>query len=102
MDDDKDPNDSLMDLMKKMYDEGDDDMKRTIAQAWTQSKDKKSVPWLGQTSLPNRPKLVGMSIKLLSFYEDETLLVIIHPCHRVHVSLCDKWLFYYMCITVDS
>lgn len=45
MDDDKDPNDSLMDLMKKMYDEGDDDMKRTIAQAWTQSRDKKSVPW---------------------------------------------------------
>lgn len=44
MDDDKDPNDSLMDLMKKMYDEGDDDMKRTIAQAWTQSRDKKSVP----------------------------------------------------------
>lgn len=44
IDDDKDPNDSLMDLMKKMYDEGDDDMKRTIAQAWTQSRDKKSVP----------------------------------------------------------
>lgn len=45
MDDDKDPNDSLMEMMKKMYDEGDDDMKRTIAQAWTQSKDKKGGPW---------------------------------------------------------
>lgn len=44
MDDDKDPNDSLMEMMKKMYDEGDD-MKRTIAQAWTQSKDKKGGPW---------------------------------------------------------
>lgn len=44
MDDDKDPNDSLMEMMKKMYDEGDDDMKRTIAQAWTQSKDKKGGP----------------------------------------------------------
>lgn len=30
MDDDKDFNDSLMEMMKKMYDEGDDDMKRII------------------------------------------------------------------------
>ena len=28
--------------MKKMYDEGDDDMKRTIAKAWTESQDKKA------------------------------------------------------------
>ena len=30
-----------MKMMKKMYDEGDDDMKRTIAKAWTESQDKK-------------------------------------------------------------
>jgi len=37
---DKDPSAGLMDMMKKMYDEGDDDMKRTIAQAWTDSRNK--------------------------------------------------------------
>lgn len=31
-----------MDMMKKMYDEGDDKMKRTIAEAWTKAHDKKS------------------------------------------------------------
>ena len=27
--------------MKKMYDEGDDEMKRTIAKAWTEGQEKK-------------------------------------------------------------
>merc|ERR1719278_1369261 len=41
MDDDSgDPSKGLMNMMKKMYDEGDDDMKRTIAKAWTESRDK--------------------------------------------------------------
>jgi hypothetical protein len=31
--DGKDPQAGLMDMMKKMYDEGDDDMKRTINEA---------------------------------------------------------------------
>jgi calcyclin binding protein len=31
---DKDPNAALMGMMKKLYNEGDDDMKKTIAQAW--------------------------------------------------------------------
>lgn len=31
---DQDPAAGLMDLMKKMYEEGDDEMKRTIAKAW--------------------------------------------------------------------
>ena len=39
--DDKDPQAGLMDLMKKMYDDGDDEMKRTIAKAWTESQEKK-------------------------------------------------------------
>jgi len=30
-----------MNMMKKMYEEGDDEMKRTIAQAWTKNQDDK-------------------------------------------------------------
>ncbi|KAI0978561.1 hypothetical protein GJ496_005952 [Pomphorhynchus laevis] len=40
VDDKKDPGDGLMDMMRKMYDEGDDEMKRTIAKAWTESREK--------------------------------------------------------------
>ncbi len=36
-----DPSAGLMDMMKKLYDEGDDDMKRTIAKAWTEGQNKK-------------------------------------------------------------
>lgn len=38
-----DPQESLMNLMKQMYDEGDDDMKRTIRKAWHESQTKKSL-----------------------------------------------------------
>jgi len=38
----KDPTKGIMDMMKKMYDEGDDEMKRTIAKAWTEGRDKKT------------------------------------------------------------
>ena len=31
-----------MKMMKKMYDEGDDEMKRSIAKAWHESQEKKS------------------------------------------------------------
>jgi calcyclin binding protein len=31
---DEDPQAGLMNMMKKLYEEGDDEMKRTIAQAW--------------------------------------------------------------------
>ena len=41
-DPDKDPNEGIMDLMRKMYNEGDDDMKRTIAKAWTESQEKRA------------------------------------------------------------
>lgn len=30
-----------MNMMKKMYEEGDENMKRTIAEAWTKANDKK-------------------------------------------------------------
>ena len=38
-----DPSAGLMDMMKKMYQEGDDEMKRTIAKAWTEGQDKKGM-----------------------------------------------------------
>lgn len=41
MDKDDDPSASMMNIMKKMYNEGDDDMKRMIAKAWTESQDKR-------------------------------------------------------------
>lgn len=31
-----------MNMMKKMYEEGDENMKRTIAEAWTKANDKKA------------------------------------------------------------
>ena len=31
----------MLQLMKKMYNEGDDEMKRTIAKAWTEGQEKK-------------------------------------------------------------
>ena len=30
-----------MDMMKKMYEDGDENMKRTIAEAWTKANDKR-------------------------------------------------------------
>jgi len=39
--DDKDPNAGIMSIMKQMYQDGDDEMKRTIAKAWTESQGKK-------------------------------------------------------------
>jgi len=36
----KDPSEGLMGLLKQMYDEGDDDMKKTIAKSWTESRNK--------------------------------------------------------------
>jgi len=38
---DEDPNSGLMTLMKQMYDDGDDDMKRTIKKAWFEAQEKK-------------------------------------------------------------
>ncbi|KAJ1688383.1 hypothetical protein LUZ63_019773 [Rhynchospora breviuscula] len=38
LDKEKDPMAGIMDLMKNMYEEGDDDMKRTIAKAWTDAR----------------------------------------------------------------
>ncbi|KAK6484231.1 calcyclin-binding protein [Huso huso] len=39
---DTDPSDGLMNILKKMYDEGNDEMKRTINKAWTESREKQN------------------------------------------------------------
>lgn len=40
-DDNADPSEGLMNMLKKIYSEGDDEMKRTINKAWTESQEKK-------------------------------------------------------------
>ncbi|TYZ65020.1 hypothetical protein PybrP1_002335 [[Pythium] brassicae (nom. inval.)] len=42
--DSSDPAAGIMDMMKNMYDEGDDEMKRTIAKAWSESREKNATP----------------------------------------------------------
>lgn len=42
MDKSKDPMGGIMDLMKNMYDDGDEDMKRTIAKAWSDARSGKN------------------------------------------------------------
>lgn len=37
----EDPGAGLMQMMQKMYEDGDDDMKRTIRKAWHESQEKK-------------------------------------------------------------
>ena len=39
--DEGDPGQGLMKLMQQMYNDGDDEMKRTIAKAWHESQDKR-------------------------------------------------------------
>lgn len=40
-DDTADPSEGLMNMLKKIYSEGDDEMKRTINKAWSESQEKK-------------------------------------------------------------
>ena len=44
MDEKGDPQESLMTMMKQMYEEGDDEMKRTIRKSWHESQSKKKMP----------------------------------------------------------
>ena len=41
-DNNADPSAGIMNMMKQMYEEGDDDMKRTINKAWTESNSKRN------------------------------------------------------------
>lgn len=47
----EDPSKGLMDMMKKMYEEGDDEMKRTIGKAWFDSSRKNGTG--SESSMPN-------------------------------------------------
>ncbi|KAL9669176.1 hypothetical protein QQ045_006719 [Rhodiola kirilowii] len=47
LDKEKDPMSGIMDLMKNMYEEGDEEMKKTIAKAWTDARTGKSDPLKG-------------------------------------------------------
>ena len=38
----EDPSAGLLNMMKQMYEDGDDNMKRTIAKAWTESSTKRN------------------------------------------------------------
>ncbi|CAN0250365.1 unnamed protein product, partial [Lampetra planeri] len=42
MEEDVDPSEGLMKILKQMYDDGDDDMKRTISKAWVESREKQT------------------------------------------------------------
>ena len=51
-DDDKsDPSQSLMKLMKQMYDDGDDEMKRTITKSWYESQEKRKKEGMGEDGM---------------------------------------------------
>lgn len=52
-DKDKDPMAGIMDLMKNMYEEGDEDMKRTIAKAWTDARSGKTADPMSQFKNPS-------------------------------------------------
>ena len=49
-----------MNMMKKMYEDGDDNMKRTIAEAWTKAQDKKDGGMGGMGDMGGMGGLGGM------------------------------------------
>jgi len=53
--DTSDPSAGIMNLMKKMYDEGDDEMKRTIKKTWYESQQKQNSG--GMPGMPGMPGL---------------------------------------------
>lgn len=42
LDTEADPSEGLMNVLKKIYEDGDDDMKRTINKAWVESREKQA------------------------------------------------------------
>merc|ERR1712179_572041 len=59
--DSSDPSAGIMNLMKKMYDDGDDDMKRMIKKTWYESQQKqKSGEMPGMPDMPGMPNMPGM------------------------------------------
>ena len=49
-----------MDMMKNMYDGGDDEMKRTMTKAWAESQDKEKKGGLGGMGGMGMPGMGGM------------------------------------------
>lgn len=56
----EDPSGGIMDLMKKMYDDGDDDMKRMIKKTWYESQQKGSSGGGMPGGMPGMPGMPGM------------------------------------------
>lgn len=55
-DENADPQAAMMNMMKKMYEEGDDEMKRTINKAWEQGQNKQ------RGGMPGMPDMGGMDL----------------------------------------
>lgn len=60
---DADPSAGIMDLMKNLYEDGDDVMKQTIAKAWTQSRDGK-VPDGEMPAMPDMPDMPDLPLDM--------------------------------------
>ncbi|KAK9055982.1 hypothetical protein SSX86_027069 [Deinandra increscens subsp. villosa] len=94
LDKERDPMAGIMDLMKNMYEEGDDEMKKTIAKAWTDSRSgkmadpMKSIPVIDLSCPDDAKNLIvkacedygffkvinhGVPLWLVSELEDETM-----------------------------
>lgn len=56
--DNADPQKSIMNMMKNMYEDGDDEMKRTINKAWEQSQNKRGEG--GMPGMPGMPDMGGL------------------------------------------
>lgn len=54
--DTSDPSAGIMNMMKKMYDDGDDDMKRMIKKTWYETQQKQG----GAGGMPGMPGMPGM------------------------------------------
>ena len=73
IDDTKDPSESLMGLLKQMYDDGDDEMKRTLSKAWYESREKKGSEMVWYESIFNLLsfkhvwRIIGSSIAAESY-----------------------------------
>lgn len=55
-----DPSGGIMNLMKKMYDDGDDDMKRMIKKTWYETQQKGGAGGGGMPGMPGMPDMSGM------------------------------------------
>lgn len=80
-----DPSEGLMNILKKMYAEGDDEMKRTINKAWVESREKQykgDIPmdiWKYskgrlKTDLPCETRCAAKIIVYITFFQAKTVI----------------------------